>query len=1044
MLHAAVVARRATKPRAEAREQTRPGPVAPAQGGTYPLVLLCFLLSGFAALLYETVWTRQFALVFGTSELAIATVLAAYMGGLAAGAAVAGRVAATVTRPVLAYGILELGIALAALAVPFAIRLSIALARGMFGGQPNPPDAAGLPLALFYLGCAFLILLVPTALMGATLPLLARFAVRTDGEVGPRMATLYATNTVGAVLGTVGAAFVLMPWLGLSGTVMVGAAANAAVFVAAAALARAGGTAVPATPAASAAPAVPVLDRRGIVLPIILLSGATSFSYELLWSRLLQHVLGSSTLAFATMLASFLAGIAIGSALAVRLAANAEKALRRLGAAEVGIALASLGVFLALDRLPELASSMGQAAAPGRIGSAAMAVLVMLPAAICIGATFPLAVRALARGGQDAAAASARVYSWNTVGAILGSIGSGFFLIPLLGYVGIVTAAVALNLLLALAATLASEPRSRPLLATAAVALALLVVWRPPMPWRLVTTSPLTMHPAETMPTLFAVGRSSTVGVTMGPGLWLMTTNGLPEGQILPAGVYRRSMLERWLGALPCLARPDAKSMLVVGFGAGTALEAVSSTLDRIDVIELEPEVLALNRQMQRIRAVDPLSDPRVHVHLNDARGALVLTDREYDIVVSQPSHPWTAGASHLYTREFFGLVRERLAPGGVFVQWIELNYVDEMLLKSLIGTLLDVFPNVRVYRPVYRSGVLFVASDAPLPVEETAARAIAASPDTFARAGVQAPEDVAAAIALDEEGTRKFAAGATLTTDDRNLFQSSATILSPLWYQGGDMLLGPLDPLPRMAASLSRVYLARRLVSDFDLNRMRRLAISYGPAEQQAAAGLLALASEQPAEGERLLRTAIQQDPGNYEARMALVRLYRDRLLGGDAEVGAMAAALPAPAAIVVEGWRLESRRDWEGLRALEPRFTSIAVQDPAYPDAQRLRARWRLEIGDRAQLEEGVALIDMRLFPMSINPDDAILRARLSAKVGNAGGALGSLSHATEWTTRSAAQRTAARVREVLPLVPPAPELTRFRTMIERRVGYQPAQTR
>jgi hypothetical protein len=143
------------------------------------------------------VWTRQFALVFGTSELAIATVLAAYMGGLAAGAAVAGRVAATVTRPVLVYGILELGIAFAALAVPYAIRLSTWIARAMFGGQPNPPDAAGLSLALFYLGCAFLILLVPTALMGATLPLLARFAVRTDRQVGPRMATLYAINTVG-------------------------------------------------------------------------------------------------------------------------------------------------------------------------------------------------------------------------------------------------------------------------------------------------------------------------------------------------------------------------------------------------------------------------------------------------------------------------------------------------------------------------------------------------------------------------------------------------------------------------------------------------------------------------------------------------------------------------------------------------------------------------------------------------------------------------------------------------------------------------------
>jgi spermidine synthase len=1036
------VARRATKPRGEVREQPRPVPAA-SQGVAYPLVLLCFLLSGFAALLYETVWTRQFALVFGTSELAIATVLAAYMGGLAVGAAIAGRVAGQIRRPVLVYGLLELGIALAALAVPHAIALSTALARALFGGQPNPPDAAGLPLALFYLACSFLILLVPTALMGATLPLLARFAVRSDGEVGPRTATLYAVNTVGAVLGTVSAAFVLMPWLGLSGTVLVGAAANAAVFTAAVILARDGTIAAAPAVRADAGRAVSIRDRRGIVLPLILLSGATSFTYELLWSRLLQHVLGSSTLAFATMLASFLAGIAIGSAVAVRLAARADRALLRFGVAEVGIAVLSLGVFLALDRLPDLATSMGQSAAPGRIGSAAMAVLVMLPAALCIGATFPLAVRALARGGDEAATAAARAYAWNTAGAIVGAIGSGFFLIPLLGYVGIVTAAVVVNLLLALASGLASEPRSRRLAATAAVALLVLVVWRPPMPWRLVTTSPLTMRPADTPPTLFRVGRSSTVGVTMGPGIWMVTTNGLPEGQILPAGVYRRSMLERWLGALPCLARPDARSMLVIGFGAGTALEAVSRTLERIDVIELEPEVLAVNRLMQRGRAVDPLSDPRVHVHLNDARGALVLTERRYDLIVSQPSHPWTAGASHLYTREFFALVRGRLAPGGAFVQWIELNYVDEPLFRSLVATLLDVFPNVRVYRPVYRSGVLFVASDAPLPIEETAARAIAASRDTFGSAGVQAPEDVAAAIALDEEGSRRFAAGYPPSTDDRNLFQSSATILSPLWYQGGDALLSPLDPLPRLAASLDRVYLVRRLVSDFDLARVRRLAITYtDPAEQQASAGILALASDQLPEAERLLRTALDQKADNYAARMTLVRFYRDRLLGGDAEVAALAAALPEPAATVVEGWRLEARRDWDALRQLEPRFTGIAVQDPAYPDAQRLRARWRLETGDRALLEEGVSVIDLRLLPMSLSPDDVILRARFSAKLGNAAAALSALSHATEWTTRSAGARTAARVREVLPLIPPAPEVARFRSILERRVGYQQAQ--
>ena len=171
----------------------------------------------------------------------------------------------------------------------------------------------------------------------------------------------------------------------------------------------------------------------------------------------------------------------------------------------------------------------------------------------------------------------------------------------------------------------------------------------------------------------------------------------------------------------------------------------------------------------------------------------------------------------------------------------------------------------------------------------------------------------------------------------------------------------------------------------------------------------------------------------------MALVRLYRDQLLGGDADAAKLAAPLPATAAAVLEGWRLETRRDWDGLRALEPRLATLDVHDPAYPDAQRLRARWRLEVGDRPLLDEALAVIDRRLFPMSINPEDALLRARISVKQGNAAGALGSLSHATEWTARSAGARTAARVREILPTVPQAPDVASFRRMLERRVGYQ-----
>ena len=202
------------------------------------LILLCFFLSGFAALLYETVWAREFAFLFGTSELAVVSVLAAYMGGLAAGAAAAAHWVTRIRRPVLVYGLLELGIALSALAVPWAIRAAMWLQVALAGGQSAPPDQASVAGAIFYLACSFAILIVPTGLMGATLPLLARHAVRRESEIGSRVGVLYSVNTAGAVLGTAVAGFVLLPVLGLRMTVYAGAATNAIVFCAAVLLAR--------------------------------------------------------------------------------------------------------------------------------------------------------------------------------------------------------------------------------------------------------------------------------------------------------------------------------------------------------------------------------------------------------------------------------------------------------------------------------------------------------------------------------------------------------------------------------------------------------------------------------------------------------------------------------------------------------------------------------------------------------------------------------------------------------------------------------------
>ena len=563
-------------------------------------VIACFFLSGLAALLYQTAWLRQFSLVFGTSELAVATVLAAYMGGLALGSAVAGRYAGRVTRPVLVYGILEAGIALSALAVPLLLLAARALYAAMLGDQPAPPDAAAIGQPVFYLLVAFVVLAIPTGLMGATLPLLIRYAVRTDAEVGPRVALLYAINTAGAVFGTVIAAFLLLPALGLNRTVWVGVAVNALVFVIAAALAqgrrdsvaaeaagagRAGsvssatgraasgrgvaGEAVAAQTASGEAAAgraravgeasagqtraaygppgfveacirplfkgsAPPRDRLAAVfrtqpawmLPLMLVSGANAFLYEVLWTRMLAHVMGGSIYAFATMLAAFLTGIALGGGLAGKVAANRERAAVAFAFTQAAIGALSIGVYAWMGLLiPDVRTTWSLAL---------FAAAVMLPATVFIGATLPLSVRVLARDETEATVGTARVYAWNTVGAILGAILAGFVLIPRFGFEGSIRIAVTANFCLALwAAACVARPRPVPVGIAAGGVAAALAIYSPSRPQAVVTSSGFELtYPAPPRELHYAVGRSSTVMLIASGTHYYLRTNGLPEASV--------------------------------------------------------------------------------------------------------------------------------------------------------------------------------------------------------------------------------------------------------------------------------------------------------------------------------------------------------------------------------------------------------------------------------------------------------------------------------------------------------------------------------
>ena len=1004
--------------RSRKRQQVTPGtPVEPAAPSAFvlPGVVACFFLSGFAALLYQTAWLRQFSLVFGTSELAVVAVLAAYMGGLAAGAAVAGRYINRVRRPILVYGLLEAGIALSALAVPLLLAGARMLYTLALGDQPAPPNAATFGQPMFYLIVAFIVLALPTGFMGATLPLLTRHAITNDEQIGPRVALLYATNTAGAVLGTVLAGFVLLPALGLNGTVWIGVSINALVFGIAALLAkRAPALTSPAGAGEATRPVIsfvgaciapllkggrPAAERldqvfnmqRGWVLPLMLLSGANAFFYEVLWTRMLTHVLGGSIYAFATMLAAFLTGIALGGSLAGKFAEDRQRAALAFAVTQIAIAILSMGVYAWMGALipDELTTQR----------LAVYAVSIMLPATIFIGATFPLAVRIIARDELEASSGTARIYTWNTIGAIVGAILAGFFLIPGLGFEGSIRLAVSVNVVLALWTIAFVAPPKR--LHTGAVAAGLLIIlvaYHPARPQAVISSTGFVLgYLTEPEELFYSVGRSSTVMLLSDEGYYYVRTNGLPEASIMAKGGPPVQDPEKWLTALPVAARPDAEDMLVIGFGGGVALEGVPPSIQTIDAIELEPEVIEANRVLQGKRNKDPLEDPRINLVINDARNALRLTNKTYDLIVSQPSHPWTAGASHLFTREFVADVKSHLNEGGVFVQWMNSEFVEEPLLRTLAATLLAEYPNVRLYQPAAQV-LMFLASEAPLDVELQAART--GQPFTtdimhYSRMGMNSVEDLLAALMMDQEGVEEFAADSPISTDDNNLMATqSRSLADGLYLDDLNRIFLPYDPLTRRGSwvftrltdDLNFGYIAQRMLRLGQQTRTATLAeVHPRVSDQLMIYGFVYLSAGQSERATAAFEAALTADPSNDQARYQLIK-NQIASLNTDAatdEARALAASLSETAAAVVEGWGYGASRNYPAMAQLDPILSRSRITDVWYTEVVRLRAEWRVNVStDRERFSfDALRLIDRALV---LNPHRDLYLLRVLAAIG------------------------------------------------------------
>ena len=1008
-----------------------------AGGSQLLAVAVCFLLSGFAALLYQAAWLKKLAVTFGASHVAVATVLAAYMAGLALGAALAARLASKVRRPLLVYGVLEAVIGGSALLVPLLLDAAQALFVFLYGGQPAPAADAGIGQSLYYLAATFLILAVPTGAMGATLPLLSKHAVFEDRQVGPRIGLLYGINTAGAVFGALAAGFLLLPHLGLHGTLAIGAGVNGAVFLVAVHLARGLGQGPDAkrrmaaseqvraqqrgtgSDSAELAPAVLGKTADGAanraplghgkapwhwIMPAMLASGAVSFALEVLWTRLLTHLFGGTIHAFSIMLACFLAGIALGGLLAGRLARDRATARLGFAAAQGLVALLSLASYRFIDLwLPENG---------GLGGKALYAFLAMAPATLFIGATYPLAVRIATAGAGQTANAAGAIYAWNTLGAILGALLTGFVVLPALGFGPTLKAAMLVSLSLALIAGLPSGkphrssaahgdgmarlsgPRRLAAAGLAATALiGTLLFVQPGRPDDLIyaQTSGSQGRGAERF---YAVGRSATVLLRDQGGFFHLSSNGLSESAIPRRGMAPQNNSQKWLAGLTALARPEAASMLVVGFGGGVALAGAPPHATDLDVLELEPEIIRANRAVGGERRRDPLADPRLNLILNDARNAMLLTSKRYDAIVSQPSHPWTGGASHLYTREFLALAKSRLKDGGVFLQWINSQFVDEALLKTLAATILDQFRHVELYQPE-RQVLLFLGSDRPIGLwdgPQGAATALQRHRRHYNRLGMRAVEDVEAMLTLDEPGLRAFAAGAPLNTDGRNrLAFFSRPAGDGLSADDMQKLFADLDPLTRPGSDFHRKrtgdfnlpYIAERLLAGNFIQRAYLLGRAADALPRRnprdagtQAAGISAekaiidaLGFEHSGDIQRAqaaFRRALQSNPASQAARFGLLKLHLGDFAQGNVPrpIIELANALRGPERRVLESWVYGAQRRFDRIAALDGTLAEVAPTSPAHPIAIKLRADWRVvrsqRDGDPAPAREALAMLD------------------------------------------------------------------------------------
>ncbi len=763
-----------------------------------PLLSILFFLSGACALVYQVMWLRLLALVFGVTVYAASTVLASFMGGLAIGSYAAGRLAGRLASPLRTFGWIEIGVGLSALATPIVLDLVKTLWVALHPSLPS--SLLFMTVARFV--AAVIVLIIPTTLMGATLPVVMRSALASDASFASRIGWLYTINTTGAIAGALTAGFYLVSDIGVARSFQIAALTNTLIGLVAIGASRAmrpgawlTTSPASATPDGGSGPRVEALTppQRRAVLWTFIVSGTLTLALEIVWFRMLVTLLRPTAYAFTIMLAAVLAGIALGSAVATPLLRRRATWLPVLTVIQLAVAVAAVLSLNALTR----ADQIGAVAAPAlvRLGVdpyiapiALASAMAMLPTMMLLGFAFPIGLSLWTGHAEGAGRRIGVFYALNVCGAIAGSVLGGFVLLPVVGSRGSLVAAAALALLSSVVLAIA-QWRLRPnfagfmtIVGPVAFTMTALNAVDPFAITAGAHQRERVMWREEGVQTTVAVHEARN-GRRVHRVMYL-------DGMHQASDLAQMAFVHHRIGALPMLLHPNPNDALIVGLGGGATAGAVAQFPGvSVDVVELSRAVVGGSAFFTHIN-FDLLKRPNVTLRVDDGRNYLLTTSKKYDVITADIILPNHAGAGALYSHDYFMLQRRALNHGGIVLQW---NGGEGATYRTILRSFLAAFPNMTLWA----DGTLMVGTVEPLAFSRQRYEARRTDPgvralfnwdyDTLMKSYLAGPPDVAAWVGQG-----------AIMTDDRPIIEYFLSLPA-------DEPRLDINALPRRAEDIAR-----------------------------------------------------------------------------------------------------------------------------------------------------------------------------------------------------------------------------------------------